>query len=198
MDAESQVPHVTIMFHDSLELSEVAPFADSLGSYWEHGSLLSQFDYVEVRTVRVPRPHAATGFIEAATVVILLAGGLITRGFLEELGKDAWRGVRAKLYELYKLAAARGKERGSHALSIEMVVNACPVILRIQSDTLSEEELNSALDAARALVKADMFGFELQPDMWGKSSYFLIWEPGTDTWQAMRVPTPTGDGPTGF
>jgi len=70
------------------------------------------------------------------------------KGFLEEMGKDIWHGLRAGLYRLYTTAKSRAYYPSFHAFALETIVDGKPVTFRIESDTLTQAQFEQALQEA--------------------------------------------------
>jgi hypothetical protein len=183
---------LTIFCLDYLTAAEVAPFIDGIGGRWDPDSLLSRTDLWELKIIRRPAPPAASGpFIDPPVIALIFAAAAVATGFLEEIGKDIYRSVRAHLHRLYLQGAERGQSRGSDAFIIKTEVNGRPAYLRFRNGSvtrpLGEEEFARALAAAKTLLEADLFGHEPQTNYARQQVYVIEWNPDDNTWQASRV-----------
>ena len=165
---------ITIQFFAPLLSAEVAPLVDEIEPHF----------YI-VRTERMPSPPWASPLLEHAAIIVAFASAAVAKGFLEELGKDAWRGIRSLLYHLYKVAKAHARYPSFHAFALDTSVSGVPVTFRIKKDTLLEHEFAGALEAAGIAIAADMLGQEAEPWITGGKRYVLEWDCEINAWRSM-------------
>jgi hypothetical protein len=99
---------ITIGYFDPLPTSDVAVLVDALSSRFH-----------KVRAERRPSPPWASPLLEWAAITITISSGMVMKGFLEEMGKDIWHGLRAGLYRLYTTAKSRAYYPSFHAFALE-------------------------------------------------------------------------------
>lgn len=116
-------------------------------------SIQPEFAEVEVRR-RVAGPMAGGLYPEAA---LLLAFAIAAHGFLQELGKDAYKGFRAALFTAYKKARTWANGRGYGRLNVQIETEAGVIVVFIFPPTLEETEFESVLGAALSFFRETDF-----------------------------------------
>jgi hypothetical protein len=97
---------ITIDFFDPLPTAEIAPIIDALTQR-----------FTTARAERHRSPPWASPLLEYAAITVAIATPIMMKGFLEELGKDLWRGVRQGPYRLYETAKKRAIYPSFHAFA---------------------------------------------------------------------------------
>lgn len=103
-------------------------------------------DFVTVRVTRSWAGPMATPLF--GDIAVVFAVGAAAGAFLGELGKDAYRGVRAALYSIYRSVKREANDRGAYTpLAIEETREGGDrgVISLIFPPDLDEAEFNAAL-----------------------------------------------------
>lgn len=105
-------------------------------------SLAEDFMFVKV-TRRRAGTMASPLFGDVAIAFIL---GAAAAGFLSELGKDAYRGLRAGLFALYEKAKTMANDRGYYPFAIERELEEPISVYHFTfPEGLGEEEFEDAL-----------------------------------------------------
>jgi hypothetical protein len=181
----------TIRYLDLFSAVEIASLIDDMGRMGEEATLFHEAGLWDLKVVREPTPPAASGpFIDFAYLVLVFAGATgaaVAAGFLEEIGRDIYRGIRRHLHRLYTKAADTGLR---HAFRIETNVHGVPVYFQILnahgtgSRLLTEEEFTHALSAAKKIIESDTFYRGVPRDSRFTWVYVVTWEPTTNAWKA--------------
>ena len=107
---------------------------------------LSQ-DFLTVSTTRQNLRIAASGLAPDVGVVLILGGGIIATGFLAELGKDLYRGLRAVLFRVYNAVRIGITPSGRvwpFAISVDLGEPVGPMYFMLE-EGLTEEQFSQAL-----------------------------------------------------
>ena len=107
---------------------------------------LSQ-DFMTVVSCRRNFRIAASGLAPDVGVVLVLGGGVIATGFLAELGKDLYRGLRAVLFRVYNAVRIGITPSGRvwpFAINVDLGEPVGPMYFMLE-EGLTEEQFSEAL-----------------------------------------------------
>jgi hypothetical protein len=158
-------PSITVV-ENTLELADLDPLVREL-----------QQTFVEVRiTRRIAGPAAGGLFPDAA---LYFALGAATAGFLNELGKEVYRGLRAAFFAVYRRAKTWANARGYAPLSIEVTRGPDDVLLFIFPANLSADRFEEAI--LRLLDAYPAAESRPSPDM---MTTWMQWDDNLGEWQS--------------
>ncbi len=115
-------------------------------------NLQPEFDEIEIRR-RVAGPMAGgPGYGEAA---LILAFAVASHGFLSELGKDIYQGLRRSLYVAYQRVRTKANDRGYYPpLRIDVRYDGGPTIMFQFPEAHTLESFEAALATIPAALLA--------------------------------------------
>ena len=104
-------------------------------------------DFVDVHIVRRWAGPMATPLFGDVAVAFII--GASAGGFLGELGKDAYKGLKRSIYRLYQRAKTWANDRGYAPLAIEVTSDGQPeVVIHLSLPAgLNAKEFEAAIDS---------------------------------------------------
>jgi hypothetical protein len=130
-----------------------------------------------VEIAAVPTPPAASPPFAEYSAVLIVAGTLVVNGFFSEMGKDAYKLLRARIIELCQRAYPTKQNRGGYTFGIRCDRRASYVLFNWYEPPIPHQ-FDTALEAIPSLVAT------IPDDQWAQ----FWWETESEQWSGPSFP----------